>query len=158
MYGPATFICVLSEGGPLGGRQPVSAGALPWRGRGREQRRPSHPHLSREAAVPGRDARQSRVIPLLHRLKWLSCCIFKHFFLNSFCIYCTVYTSLGLLHQFRILPEKEGKLPSSEQYIPGLTCQPRPFKVILQPRQWNWVLKSYTMLWRNSAMFRVRSV
>ena len=158
MYGPATFICVLSEGGPLGGRQPVSAGALPWRGRGREQRRPSHPLLSREAAVPGRDARQSRVIPLLHRLKWLSCCIFKNFFLIVFCIYCTVYKSLGLLHQFRILPEKEGKLPSSEQYIPGLTCQPRPFKVILQPRQWNWVLKSYTMLWRNSALFRVRSV
>ena len=44
-----------------------------------------------------------------------------------------VNSGLGLMQQFRILPEVEGR-PPSEQYLAGITCLPRPFKVILQPR------------------------
>jgi len=39
----------------------------------------------------------------------------------------------GLLHEFRLYPEVEGELPS-EEYIPGITIQPKPFKLRLQTR------------------------
>ena len=56
-----------SSGRSLGGWEPFLAGAISWRGREREQRRPSDPLLNREAAVPRRDAGQGGTIPLLHR-------------------------------------------------------------------------------------------
>jgi len=39
----------------------------------------------------------------------------------------------GLLHEFRLYPEVEGELPS-EDYIPGATILPKPFKVRLHTR------------------------
>ena len=64
----------------------------------------------------------------------------KAVFVGLYLIICLMYMTAtnpplitGLLQQFRILPEVAGQ-PPPELYLAGLTCLPRPFKVILQPR------------------------